>query len=122
MADNRKKILFILRHAPHGTKLTQEAFDILLMASSFDHEISLIFLNDGIFNLLKDQSATILGDKNFTSAYKALPLYDVKQIYITAQDLTERGIKIDDLFLTPELLTDDEIKKLMQQQDAIFNF
>lgn len=110
-----------MHQAPHGTVRVQEALDILLMASSFDHEISLIFLSDGVFNLLRQQSPTILGNKNFTSAYKALALYDVKNIYIAEQDLIKRGITINDLFLAPQLLSDTEITYCMQQHDAIFN-
>jgi len=117
-----KKVLFIMRQAPHGTALAQEAFDVLLMASSFAHKISILFLGDGVFGLLQNQDTTLLGIKNFASAYKALPLYDINNIYISEQDLHKYNIKPEDLFLTTQLLTDTEIKNLMHQQDIIFNF
>ncbi len=117
-----KKILFVMRQAPHQTSQPQEAFDILLMAGSFAYEINLLFISDGLFQLIKQQDPQLVGKQNFTTAYKALALYDINNVYIAKNDLAARGLAQEDLFLTTTALTDSEISHLMQQQATLFNF
>lgn len=121
MAAHSKKILFVIRQAPHGNTLAQEALDILLMASSFEHEISLLFLEDGVFGLCQQQDTTSLGIQNFTSAYKALALYDIQHIYLAEQDMNMRGLALEDLMISPLVVNEQTIQSIMQQHDIIFN-
>jgi len=111
-----KKILFVFRQPPIGSAKAQEALDILLMASTRQHSISVVFIGDGVWQLKTQQA------KNFTAAYKALPLYDVTQIYVDQLALQERCLTQSDLTLTVTLLDNKAIAKLMQQHDVIFNF
>ncbi len=122
MKKLRKKILFVMRKSPFQTSQARETFDILLMASSFEHEISLLFLHEGVLQLLRPQEVVaLLNSKNFTSAYQALGLYDIKNVYISTQDLVDCGLASADLSILAAPLNDVEISALMQQQDIIFN-
>ncbi|MCK7492950.1 MAG: sulfurtransferase complex subunit TusD [Comamonadaceae bacterium] len=48
---NAEEILFVLRHPPHGSMNAQESLDMILAAAAFDQSVSLLFLDDGVFQL-----------------------------------------------------------------------
>lgn len=118
----KKKLLFIFRQTPHGGAIAQEALDVLLMASTYRKEINLVFLDDGVFQLTKQQDTSKIALKNFTSAYAALTLYDINQIHIAADALAERNLTVSDLMLPVTVLTRLQIAQLMQNHDLILNF
>lgn len=118
----KKKILFLLRNAPYGKILSQEAIDVLLMCSTFDQPISIVFLEDGIFQLKIQQNPEQIGLKNFTAALKALPLYGIENIYVDEESLNQRGLAITDLMLSVTLLNRSMLAELMRSHDVVFNF
>ncbi len=118
----QKKILFINRQAPYGTALAQEALDILLMASTFNQEISVAFIDDGILQIKKGQTPDHILAKNFSLAFKALPLYEIQNVYVEEESLASSGLKTEDLLIPVAVKNSAELANIIQQQDIIFNF
>ncbi|MDF2866587.1 MAG: sulfur oxidoreductase [Gammaproteobacteria bacterium] len=117
-----KKILFIQRRSPYGTGFAKEALDAILMASAFEQEISLVFTDDGVWQLKNQQDTKTLGIKNFSPTFKALELYEVKQIYVEQMALEQRGLQIEDLIIPVTVLATAELRQLIQQHDVILSF
>jgi tRNA 2-thiouridine synthesizing protein C len=117
-----KKILFINKQAPYGSSTAQEGLDVLLMASTFAQDISVLFLGDAVWQLKKDQNPDDIKAKNFSVTYKALPLYDIEKVYVDQQALEQRNLALEDLLISVELLTTEQISELMSQQDHIVSF
>lgn len=122
MTTMRKKILFINRQSPYGDCYAQEALDALLMASTFDQDTSVLFLDDGVLQLKAQQNPTPINNKHFSKAFQALPLYGIENIYVDTESLKVRGLQIKDLLLSVTLLNTTEIRQLMSNQDVILNF
>ena len=119
----QKKILFISRHAPYGSSLAKDCIDALLAASAYNQILSLLFLDDGVFQLLKKQEAKEIQQKNFSSMLPALELYDIERIYVLKDDLTSRGITPEDFScINIKLLSHQEVQELIQQQDQLLSF
>jgi len=116
-----KKILFITSKAPYGSSYAKEALDAVLMASAFGQQISLLFLDDGIFQLKKDQ-APQHGQKNISATFPALELYDVNNIYVDELALQKRGMTRQDLVINTVAFNDEKIRQLMAEQDQILAF
>lgn len=119
---NRKKILIVCRKPPYGTSLSREVIDIALACAAFDQDMALLFLDDGIYQLLKDQETDTIKSKNHGKVLSALPLYDIDQIYVDIQAMQKRHIATEDLLLKANELSNDGIIALMQRSDVIFNF
>jgi tRNA 2-thiouridine synthesizing protein C len=117
-----KKILFLQRRSPYGTAFAKEALDAILMASAFDQSVSLAFTDDGVWQLKKQQEPHELGFKNFSLTFKALELYDIKQIYVEQSALEQRGLTIADLMITVTVLPTAQFSQLLQQQEVILSF
>jgi tRNA 2-thiouridine synthesizing protein C len=119
----RKKILFISRHAPYGSSLAKDALDAILAASAYDQELSLLFMDDGVFQLLANQDSQEIAQKNFASILPVLPVYEINSIYVHCESLIKRQITINELVLDSVQIIDSKaICSLLAQQDQLLSF
>ena len=134
--SDAKRFLYVNRKAPYGTIYALESLEVVLIGAAFEQDVSLAFLDDGVYELVKGQDTEELGVKNFSPTYKALGDYDVNKIYVEKESLEERGLTLDDLLpLTYEDEDDDwaekdsirlvsaaELAEIMEAQDVILSF
>lgn len=119
----QKKILVISRHAPYGNSTAREALDTALAASVYDQDISMLFMDDGVFQLLKNQRSQFIDQKNIASTLPALSLYGIENIYAHQESLDERAISIEDITLDDiKTLNDNDVKNLLSKQDHLLSF
>ena len=97
MEDGAKKFLYVNRKAPYGTIYALESLEVVLIGAAFDQDVSLAFLDDGVFQLTKGQNTDGIGVKNFSPTFRALGDYDVTKLFVEAESLAERGLTADDL-------------------------
>jgi len=100
-----KKFMFVNRKAPYGTVYALESLEVVLISAAFDQDVSLAFIDDGVYQITKGQDTTGIGQKNFSKAYQALGDYDINKLYVEKESLEERGLTLDDLM---ELTWEDE--------------
>lgn len=100
-----KSFVYINRKAPYGTIYALESLEVVLIGAAFDQEVKLVFMDDGVYQLTKNQDPEGIGMKNFSRAYAALGDYDVSEIYVDRESLERRGLGIEDL---QELVYEDE--------------
>ena len=92
-----KKFLYINRKAPYGTIYALESLEVVLIGAAFEQDVSLAFIDDGVYQLMNGQDTAGTGVKNFSRTYKALGDYDVKKLYVERESLDERGLTLEDL-------------------------
>ncbi len=117
-----KKFMFVNRKAPYGTIHALESLEVVLIAATFDQDVSLVFLDDGVYELVKGQNSKAIGIKNFSPTYRALEGYDVEKLYVERESLDERGLTEADLLVPVEVLTSTAMAELMAEQDVILSF
>lgn len=120
-----KKFLYVNRKAPYGTIYALESLEVVLIGAAFDQDVSLVFIDDGIYQLKKNQQTSVdsgIGVKDFSKTYRALEGYDVEKLYVDKKSMVERGLSEDDLLVDVEILDDAEMAELMEQQDVVLSF
>jgi len=131
-----KKFLYVNRRAPYGTIYALESLEVVLIGAAFDQDVSLAFIDDGVFQIAKGQDTKSLGVKNFSPTYRALGDYGVTKLYVEKESLAERGLTEDDLMpiiyedendnfaQKPSLIFVDraEMAKMMSEQDIVLSF
>jgi len=117
-----KKFLYINRRAPHGTIYAHEALEVVLIGAAFEQDVSMAFLDDGVFQLKKDQNTDQINTKNFSKTFSALEMYDVEKLYVEKESLDERGISSDDLAVDVKIISSAEMKQLITESEVILNF
>jgi tRNA 2-thiouridine synthesizing protein C len=117
-----KKVMFVNRKAPYGTIYALESLEVVLITATFDQDVSLVFLDDGVYELLKGQNTKAVGIKNFSPTYRALDGYDVEKLYVERESLEARGLSEDQLLVDVEVLSSAQMGELMAQQDVVLSF
>jgi len=117
-----KKFAFINRKAPYGTIYALESLEVVLISAAFDQDVSLVFVDDGVYQLKKGQGTKAVGMKNFSPTYRALEGYDIEKLYVEKESLESRGLTEDDLIVPVEVLTSEEMATLMDDQDVVMSF
>jgi len=131
-----KKMMYINRKAPYGTIYAWESLEVVLIGAAFEQDVSMAFMDDGVYQLTKGQDTTGIGMKNFSPTYSALGDYEVTKIYVEKESLDERGLSLDDLqHLVWEdededyaekdsirLVSRAELADVLAGQDVLFNF
>lgn len=132
----KKKFMFVNRKAPYGTIYALEALEVVLISAAFEQDVSLAFLDDGVYQLAKGQNSSGIGMKNFSPTYRALGDYDIKKIYVEQESLAERGLEPanlleityedeDEDFATKSavrIVSRSELTDIMAQQNVLLNF
>jgi len=131
-----KKFLYVNRKPPHGSIYALESLEVVLIGAAFEQDVTLAFIDDGVYQLLRNQDSSAIGTKNFAPTFRALGDYDVNKIYIERESLEMRGLSKEDLMpLTWEDEDDDwaekdsihivssaELAEIIEQQDVLLNF
>jgi tRNA 2-thiouridine synthesizing protein C len=117
-----KKFMYINRKAPYGTIYALESLEVVLIAAAFDQDVSLAFLDDGVFQLAKGQRTKAIDVKNFSPTYRALEGYDIEKLYVEKESLDARGLTEEDLLVPVQVVSRKEMAELMRQQDVILSF
>lgn len=117
-----KKFMFVNRKAPYGTIYALESLEVVLITAAFDQDVSLVFSDDGVYQIKKGQSTDGIGMKNFSPTYRALEGYDIEKLYVDKESLEERGLTEDDLIVDVEIMSRAEIADLMDEQDVVLSF
>ena len=117
-----KKFMYVNRRAPHGTVYAQESLEVVLVGAAFDQDVSVVFLDDGVYQIRKGQDTDAIETKNFSKAFRALEMYDVEKLYVEKESMEARGMTEDDLNVPVEVKTSEEIGRLMEDQDVVFSF
>jgi len=118
-----KKILYIISYAPYSNAEGQEALEAIMIAASFEQDVSVLFLHDGVFQIKSHQLLESNGEiKEFTKAFRALEDYGVDKLYCLESSLLARGIALDQLIVKTNLLSDAEVGQLIKQQNRVFTF
>ena len=117
-----KKFMFVNRKPPHGTIYALESLEVVLITAAFDQDVSLVFLDDGVFQLRKGQQTKGIETKNFSPTYRALDGYDIEKLYVEKESLDARGMTEDDLLVDVMVLDRKALGALMDEQDVVLSF
>ena len=118
----RKRFLYLMRRPPHGSVFAQEGLETVLIGAAFEQPVSLLFLDDGVFVLKRDQAPGAIGLKDFARGFRALPDYDVEHFYVEDRSLAERGLTPADLIMDVETVSPEEAGALIDTHDVILTF
>ncbi|MBI3571597.1 MAG: sulfurtransferase complex subunit TusC [Gammaproteobacteria bacterium] len=117
-----KKFLYINRKAPYGTIYALESLEVVLIAAAFDQDVSLAFLDDGVYQIVKGQHTKPIDVKNFSPTFRALEGYDIEKLYVEKESMEVRGLKEEDFIVPVKVVDAQEMADIMQSQDIILSF
>lgn len=112
-----KTFLFLHRRPPYGSGHAREMFDAALIAASFDQQVHLAFVGDGVFQLLRDQQPAAIAQTGLT--LEILEDADIEQVWVERESLLERGLAEADLSVPANVVSRAEMTDLLARMDMV---
>jgi tRNA 2-thiouridine synthesizing protein C len=111
--------LIILTKAPTPDL---EPIELLLALAAFEQNPKLLLLGPGIFHANSLQQEKKPQGKAAGKVLSVLPMYDCEEILISKSDLAQTSLEVEDLQSFCRLISDEEIKQLIQQSKHCVTF
>ena len=121
-ANTTHDILILQRHAPYGSSIAREGLDFILTSAAYDQNLTVLFLGDGVFQLLSNQDSKAVELKNHASALEVLPLYDVENLYAIKEDLIDRALTTNQLIDGINIINRQQSKDIIAQHNKVIGF
>ena len=90
-----KKTLFVLRKPPHSGAYVQEMLDIIMTVAAFDQQVTILLLDNAVFQLKKQQQPESACLKDTATIFKAFSIYNINELYVETESLYECGLSPD---------------------------
>lgn len=114
-----EKVIVIFRKGPYGQINSLEGVRIAQGLLVLDVETDAIFIDDGVFNLIKNQTPEGIGHHSVMGALEAMHRYEIP-IFACEASLKQRGITVEDLdpSLEVKIISIEELSDILLQADA----
>ena len=115
-----RTFLFVVRRSPWPGLPGRESLDMVMTAAAFDQVVSLLFVDDGVWQLKSGQSSPPgHTGRCLAPVLDALQLYDLAHVWVERESLKERGLDETGLLCSVETLARTEVADLIQAQDCV---
>jgi len=116
-----KDILLVFRHAPYGNALAREGLEAALACGAMGAKTSVLYINEGVWQLLTSQNSGAIDCKNQAAMASALPLYDVDTIWVDENSLKQRNLTPSDIN-AGKIISTTQVQKLLATSKSILSF
>lgn len=116
---SRKRTLVVIRHSPYGSSLGRAALDTALAMAAFEQPLDILFMGDGLAQLLPGQDSQAIGVKNIGKLIGSLPLYGIEFAYADAAGVERFGLDPTQAPVPLKLLDRASINSLMLASDHL---
>lgn len=99
----------------------KEALDAALILGSYEMEVSLFFIGDGVYQTLPHAPKSIKA-KDYVSTFKALEFYDIESIYVCEESLQQRRLPSEINIPNSILCSSNQMQSLLTNFDVILTF
>jgi tRNA 2-thiouridine synthesizing protein C len=116
------RVAILMRKAPYGSVYTAEGFRTIMGVAVFEMDISVIFLDDGVFALAKGQNPAKLDMQPLGDGFPMLGEFGVTKFYVHDASLAERGLTVQDLVVPAQVVSGAEIATILHDSGKVLPF
>ena len=117
----QKSLTLITRQAPYGSNKAKLVIDVALAAAIFEQKVNILFMDDGVFQLLQNQNAESISSKTIGRVLESLELYGIEQALVDSASLGERDLSAEDLAIPVKILNAEQVRQLVARSDVVIN-
>ena len=121
-STGKKSLLVVVRHSPYGSSLARTSLEVALSSATFDQQVGLLFMGDGVLQLLSEQDSSTLGVRNIAKLMASFPLFELDQLFADETALAMYRLEEQALPQNLQRLDDDAMRQLLVHYDHILGF
>lgn len=113
--------LVIFRQAPYGTSYAAEGIRVLSSLGAFEVDCSVLFMDDGVFSLVKGQHPEEMEMKPLIKGIETL-LQSGISVFVSGESLAERQVNPGEILERVVIVDNTDIRKMLGESDIILTF
>jgi tRNA 2-thiouridine synthesizing protein C len=117
-----EKVVILLRKPPYGSVYTAEALRTMMGIGVFEMDICVVFIDDGVYAIVKNQNPAKLEMKPLVQGFEMLKEFNVNKFIVHGDSLAERGLNQADLGLDVEIADSARIAGILQAYEKVLPF
>ena len=122
-AAPERPVLLLFRRPPYGTVFPAEGLRMAEALLAFQVPVKAVFLEDGVFNLVKGQGNQRLNFGDLGAAFAGLIATGLKELLVVQEDLSARRVRIEDLVDAPiRTIRVTELRALVDEAKVVMPF
>ncbi|WP_213994936.1 sulfurtransferase complex subunit TusC [Arsukibacterium sp.] len=114
-----QNIAIIQRQSPFNSGDGREALDLILALAAVEHQLTVIFCGDAVYQLLTVNQTSDFPLKRYQQGFKLFGLYDIEQIYVCQQSLQQRQLGSADIAVDAKQVSPAQLQQLLASQQQI---
>ena len=115
-------VAVLMRKAPYGSVYTAEGFRTIMGIAVFEMDISVVFMDDGVYALVEGQDPAKLDMKPLGDGFPMLREFGVSRFYVHDESLAERGLMPADLVMEVDLVDGAQIAEILEGASKVLPF
>jgi tRNA 2-thiouridine synthesizing protein C len=115
-------VAVLMRKAPYGSVYTAEGFRTLMGIAVFEMDISVVFMDDGVYALIGGQDPEKLDMKPLGDGFPMLTEFDVEKFFVHDESLAERGLTPEDLLMDVEIVDGARVAEILESAGKVLPF
>ncbi|MGI9326033.1 MAG: sulfurtransferase complex subunit TusC [Pseudomonadales bacterium] len=121
MNTQSMNILYLIRRLPYSGTRALETLDAILVGAVFEQSISVLFADDGVWQLRQQQNTARAGLKNIAQQLSVMPEYEIESLYVCEASLKARNLSLDALCLPLSPLSYAAQIELIRGAEVVIN-
>lgn len=121
-ADTKKSQLVVIRSTPYGSSIAKSSLDTVLAIAAFDQPLSILFLGEGVLQLVSSQDGKVIGSKTIEKQINSLPLYGIEHYYADEEALGRFSLDAEHLPSQVSAVNKAKIRELIASHDHVLSF
>ena len=117
-----KNVLLVIRSPPYGSLRVTEGFRLATAMIAMDVLPQLLFIDNGVYCLIKNQKVETAGLESYHERLKTLS--DLVGLHIVKESMMERNLEVTNLdeSFQVKMITLDEATELFIENETIITF
>ncbi len=116
-----RRLLFLFRCGPAESERLRDGLDAALAALALDCTVSALFVDDGVFALVRGQDPGGTLQRNRSAGLGALVAHGAEALLVDAAALAERGLSARDLLHAPRSVDAATLHAALRTADAVIS-
>lgn len=120
MNTTSPRFLFLVHCPPLPVLRMQETLDRILTVAAYDLYVSVIFLDDGVYHVVKAGTAREHAGPSWLASLRTLELCEISQVLVDRTSLSDRGFGEHDVAIAAEVVDCDRVRSCLAEHNRLF--
>ena len=116
------RVGMFMRRPPYGTVYPAEGFRAMMGIAVFEMDLCVMFVDDGVYALVKGQCPEDIDMKSLAVGFASLPDVGITEFYVHEDSLSERGLTAEDLVMDVDVVSSEKLHEIMDGCTAVLPF